>query len=153
MRQARFQRDEAIRESRRADAQVEFQNLLMSEVGDEPITMRQVLDTGRVLLERHSAGDPRFQTTMLLQLSNSYAELAETKIRGALLARAESLALAGRDAEQLPEIRCYMADNFRMEGRYEEALANARRNRLAAAACKGSGESRGVSQRSLSLSE
>jgi serine/threonine-protein kinase len=121
MREARFQRDEAIRESRRADAQVEFQNLLMSEVGDQPITMRQVLDTGRVLLERHSAGDPRFLTTMLLQLSTSYAELAETRVRGTLLARAESLALAGRDAERLSEIRCHMADNLRMEGRYEDA--------------------------------
>ena len=121
MREARFQRDAALRESRRADAQVEFQNLLLSEVGDRPITMRQVLDAGRELLEREHAGDPRFEGGILLQLAGSYAELGDTKARASLLARAEALALAGHGADRLPEIRCQQADNLRMEGSYAEA--------------------------------
>ena len=66
---ARRQRDAAVYERQRADAQLEFQTLLLSHVGDQPITLRQVLDSGRVLLERQYAGDPRLQITMLLQLA------------------------------------------------------------------------------------
>ena len=58
MREARLQRDAAIRERRRADAQIEFQNLLLSEIGDRPITMRQVLDAGRGLMEHTVGTDP-----------------------------------------------------------------------------------------------
>jgi tetratricopeptide (TPR) repeat protein len=121
MREARLQRDAAVRESRRADAQVEFQNVLLSEVGDRPITMREVLDAGRDVLERQSAGDARIRTALLLQLAASYGELHDSRMREALLVRAESLALAGGARDRLPEIGCQMADNLRLDGRYEEA--------------------------------
>jgi serine/threonine-protein kinase len=119
--EARVQRDRAVYQEQRADAQVEFQRLLLSEVGDRPITMREILDSGRSLLEREHAADPRFLGTILVQLATSYAELGVTEVRGELLARAESLALAGWGADRLASIRCEMADNLRMAGRYEEA--------------------------------
>ncbi len=121
LREARVQRDAALRESRRADAQVEFQNLLLSEVGDRPTTMRQVLDAGRGLLERQSVADPHSRLTTLLQLAGSYADLGDTRVMGTLLARAESLALAGPELGRLPQIRCMQADHLRMQGRYKEA--------------------------------
>ena len=121
MRVARFQRDAAVRESRRADAQVEFQNVLLSEVGDRPITMREVLDAGRDVLEGQSAGDVRIRTALLLQLAASYAALHDSRMRETLLVRAESLALAGGAGDRLPEIGCQLADNLRLDGRYEEA--------------------------------
>ena len=121
MRYARQQRDAALLESRRSAAQVELQDLLLSQVSEEPITMRQVLDSARVLLERSHASDSVLLARMLLQLAGNYALLSETEKRGALLARAESLALAGPAAETLPAIRCQMADNHRMLGKYEEA--------------------------------
>ncbi len=121
-REARQQRDLAIYQSKRADAEVEFQNLLMSEVGDQPMTMREILDRGRVLLERQFGGDPRFLGTLLLQLASRYAELGDPKTESLLLARAESLALAGHGSERLTEIRCSMAENRRTTGSYEEAM-------------------------------
>ena len=121
MREAQRQRDSALYESKRADAQVEFQSQLMSQIGDGPITMREILDRSRTALEREYTGEPRLLTPMLLELSARYAELGDSKIRGALLARADSLALATGDRGRLIEARCDMVDNLRTEGRYVDA--------------------------------
>ncbi|MEO7474308.1 MAG: serine/threonine-protein kinase, partial [Gemmatimonadales bacterium] len=121
MREAKRQRDVAVEERRRADAQIEFQGLLLSEVGDAPMTMRQLLDSGRVMLERHTAQDPRLRTSLLLQLAGSYAELGDVRTRAGLLVRAESLARAGRRTDQMAVARCQMADNLRMQGEYDDA--------------------------------
>ncbi|HEU4641939.1 MAG TPA: serine/threonine-protein kinase [Gemmatimonadaceae bacterium] len=121
MREARRQRDVALTASRQADAESEFQSLLMSQVGDRPITMREILDRGRATLERQYAGDPRILGTILLQLSSRYADMGDSEIRGGLLARAESLAVAAHDTVQLIEVRCNIVDDMRTEGRYVEA--------------------------------
>jgi tetratricopeptide (TPR) repeat protein len=121
MREAQRQRDAALYESQRADAQVEFQSQLMSQIGDRPITMHEILDRSRVALEREYSGDTRLLTPILLQLSARYAEQGDSRIRGALLARADSFATATGDRGQLIEARCDMADNLRTEGRYDEA--------------------------------
>ena len=121
MREARRQRDAALYETRRADAQIEFQSQLMSQIGDKPITMRDILDRSRVVLEREYSADPRLLTSILLQLSARYAELGDSRIRGTLLMRADSLALATGDRGHLIEARCDMVDNLRTEGRYDEA--------------------------------
>jgi len=121
MREARLQRDAALYEGRRSDAQIEFQSQLMSQIGDKPITMREILNRSRIALEREYGGDPRLLTPILLQLSARYAELGDSRIRGALLARADSLARVTGDRGQLIEARCDMVDNLRTEGRYDDA--------------------------------
>ena len=121
MREARRQRDAAVLERRRADAQVEFQGLLVSQVGEEPITMRQILDRARESIELEHAGDPRFLGAILLELSNRYSELGDTRFRARLLARAESLVSRGQGGVHLAAIRCQMADNLRTEGEYDSA--------------------------------
>ncbi|MEO8636012.1 MAG: serine/threonine-protein kinase [Gemmatimonadales bacterium] len=123
MREARRQRDVAQEEGERADAQVEFQSVLLSSVGDAPMTMRQILDAGRAVLEEQYADNPRTLSSVLVQLAQSYTELNDTKVSRSLLARAESLALAGYRATELPMIRCFQAENLRNEGRYDEAWA------------------------------
>jgi serine/threonine-protein kinase len=121
MRDAQRQRDAAVYATKRAQAQAEVQSLLMSQVGDKPITMREILDRGRMAVDREFASDPRLLATMLVQLSSQYADLGDDKVRGALLARAESLAVATHDTAQLVEIRCTMEDNLRTRGRYDDA--------------------------------
>ncbi len=121
MREARHQRDTAVRAARRADAQVEFQDLLLSEIGDQPLTMRQALDTARILLNQQAAGDPKLRTALLLQLVGNYEEVADTRVRDTLLAQAESLALAGGDTLQLAQVRCDRVALLRKQGRYPEA--------------------------------
>ncbi|HET7622147.1 MAG TPA: serine/threonine-protein kinase [Gemmatimonadaceae bacterium] len=121
MRVARSERDAAVFARKRANAQVEFQTLLMSQVGDGPITMREILERSRRALERQYGADPRFLASLLAQLSERYAELGDSKVRGSLLVRADSLAVASGDHDVLTQVRCYAADNLRTEGLYPEA--------------------------------
>jgi serine/threonine-protein kinase len=128
MREAQRQRDAAVRESERADGQVEFQAVLLSEIGDRPMTMREVLDAGRAVLERQGLNDPKLRATILLQLSGRYREIMALEVQDTLLARAESLALAIPDTSQLAQSRCDRADLLRHQGRNEAAWALFDRN-------------------------
>ena len=121
MREAQRQRDAALEAKRRANAQSDFQMLLMSQVGDKPLSMREILDRGRIVLERKYAADPRFLSLMLVQLSDNYGQLDDSRTRGALLARAESISVANGHVEQLANIRCHMADTQRTMGEYGAA--------------------------------
>jgi hypothetical protein len=79
MREARVQRDLALYQGRRAEAQSEFQSVLMSQLGDRPMTMREIVDRGREVVERQYHDDPRLLGPMLLQLSRRYAERDSTR--------------------------------------------------------------------------
>jgi len=121
-REARRQRDAALESRRRADAQAEFALLLMSQVPDRPIGLREILDRTRNAIEHQFSGDSLFLSSALLQLSAQYAEL-DVKVRGALLARAESIAVATHDTLRLAEVRCNQGDNLRLNGKRPEADA------------------------------
>lgn len=121
MREARVQRDAALYAGRRAEAQSEFQELLMSQVSDRPMTMREIVDQGRVIVERQYEAEPRLLGSMLLQLSRRYAELGDVPERKRLLQRAESLALAGGRGADLVEVRCEVVDHLRTQGEYDSA--------------------------------
>ncbi|HEX6807602.1 MAG TPA: serine/threonine-protein kinase [Gemmatimonadaceae bacterium] len=121
MREAERERDAALVATRRASAQAEFQSVLMSQVGDKPITMREILDRGRTAVEREYANEPRLLMPILLQLADHYADLSDTKIRGELITRAASLAAAIPDSAALLQARCDAVDNLRAEGKYDVA--------------------------------
>ena len=123
MRDAQRQRDAALDATRRANAQAEFQSVLVSQVGDKPITMKEILDRGRTAVEREYASQPRLLVPILLQLADQYGSLNDTKIRGGLIARAESLAAAIPDSAALLEARCDEVDNLREDGKYDVAHA------------------------------
>ena len=122
MREARRQRDVAVQQRQRADAQLAFESLLMSQVGDAPVTMRQMLDRAREVLEQQYAGDARLLPA-LLELAQGYINLGETKVEAEILQRAEPLAAASGVPGQLAEVRCHLADNLRNQGKYDEAEA------------------------------
>ena len=120
MRDARRQRDVAVRQRQRADAQLAFESLLMSQVGESPVTMRQILDRAREVLELQYAGDARLLPA-LLELAQGYSDLGELKSNEQVLQRAESLAVTEGAPIQLAEVRCRIADNLRNQGKYDEA--------------------------------
>ena len=119
MREARRQRDIAVQQRQRADMQLEFESLLMSQVSDAPVTMRQILDNARGVVERQYAGKPAILPA-LLQLAQGYSDLGDIKAQAAILVDAEKVASASGDAAQLAEVRCHMSDNQRNQGRYDE---------------------------------
>ena len=124
MQEARRQRDAAVRERLRADAQVDFQNFLLSNVGDRPMALREILDTARAMLVGQWTGDPRIHADLLLGLAGGYKEFGEVESRRTLVALAESLALASADSADLVTARCDEVDLLRQQGRYQEAWAN-----------------------------
>lgn len=123
MREAQRQRDAAVRERERADGQVEFQSVLLSEIGDKPMTMKEMLDSARAVLEGQAANDPKLRVMFLLQMSGRYRELLALNEQDALLTRAESLSVAIHDTAQLAQTRCERADWLRHKGQLDAARA------------------------------
>ena len=122
-REARRQRDAALLARERADAQAEFQALLMSQVGERATTMREILDRGRNVLENHYSGGPAAHGSLFLQLADRYAELGENGIRATMVARAESLAAVAGDPVLAAESSCARADVLRIDGERDAARA------------------------------
>jgi serine/threonine-protein kinase len=121
MLEARRQRDEAVFQAKRADAIRSFQGLLISQIGDQPLTMRQLLDKGRGILERRYQGDPRFTATILGQFADRYGELSDIPTALALLTRAESLAIASGDQELIRDVGCSLANQLNEAGQEDSA--------------------------------
>jgi tetratricopeptide (TPR) repeat protein len=121
-REAERQRDTALAERRRADIQVDFQNVLLSSVGDRAMTMREVLDSARSVLGERRWSDERTHAALLLQLAGNYRELGDTRVRPVLLARADSIAVEIGDRALLARARCDLADLLRKHGEYPEAV-------------------------------
>ncbi len=121
LRETTRQRDAAVEARTSADMQVEFQNLLLTEVGEGSITLRGLLEKGRAVLERQYGGDPRIRASLLAQLATSYSQLGDERTRATLLARAESLAVLGRAPAVHAAVRCQMADALRIDSKADAA--------------------------------
>jgi serine/threonine-protein kinase len=121
--EARKQRDEAVFQARRGKAQMEFQTLLLSSLGPKPLTAREILDRGRVLLEREWIGEPRFTSGITLNLASHYRQLGDNQKEAELLARAESLALHAGAADMLVPVRCAQVSNIHHRDSTARALA------------------------------
>jgi len=122
-RAARVQRDVARYQAERANAQVEFQKLLLSEVGDRPMTMGELLDRGRSLLLHQSGGDPRFLPSLLVDLSGLYGQIGDRRVRDTLLNTADSIARALGVPALMAQVQCDRVTQLRTQGKYSEALA------------------------------
>ncbi|MEP6730124.1 MAG: protein kinase [bacterium] len=121
MREAERQRDSAVNERRRGEALRDFENSMMSRLGARPITMRGLLDEGRTILEKEYDGDPAFLGVILVDMAQRYDEVGDSYVGQLLLARAESLAVAGQGNENLAEIRCQIAENLRGRNKLDDA--------------------------------
>jgi len=127
MLEARRQRDEAVFQAKRAEAIRSFQGLLISQIGEQPLTMRQLLDKGRGILERQYRGDPRFTATILGQFAERYGELSDRPTALALLTRAESLAVASGDRTLIRDLSCTIANQLVDSGEKDSARARVTR--------------------------
>ena len=104
--EARRQRDRAEFQARRATASSEFMRYLVTQIGNKPMTMREVLDRGRVALEQQYQNDPSFVARMLVQLSGPYIEAGDVKTASQMMARALELASTLDEPELLATTNC-----------------------------------------------
>ena len=107
--EARHQRDEAQFQAKRADAQLAFHNLVFSTVGDAPITMREILDRGKSLLEKEYGGEPRFNALITQSLAAQYGEIGANDAALSMLAQSDSLARLSGSASVLLQNLCQRA--------------------------------------------
>ncbi len=122
-REARLQRNAALIEQRRADAQLEFQHLLLSSVGDVSTSMRELVDRGQELLNREFAGDPGVAAAIAVDLSERYGDLADFQREAELLDRAEAYASKAGLRDVLLMARCTRAMNLKHRAMHNEAIA------------------------------
>ena len=104
--EARRQRDKAEFQARRATASSEFMRYLVTQIGNKPMTMREVLDRGRIALEQQYQSDPSFVARMLVQLSGPYIESGDVKTASQMMARALELASTLDEPELLATTNC-----------------------------------------------
>lgn len=108
-RRATRERDSAIRESQRADALIGFQRSLLSQIGDRPTTLRQIMDEGMALLEQRHSGDPLLELDVTMGFAGLYLDLGQPQLARTLLDRAESFATATGNQALLAGIQCRTA--------------------------------------------
>ncbi|HEX5438277.1 MAG TPA: protein kinase [Gemmatimonadaceae bacterium] len=135
MRAAQRQRDAAVFEQKRSDAVVEFQNLLLGDIGGATVTMRDILDRGTILLDRSYLKEPRVAANIAMTLGVQYGALGAYDRELTMLNRAESLAVAVGAADVLLTSRCRRAETLGELGMGRRALAvlDSIRPRLASA--------------------
>jgi eukaryotic-like serine/threonine-protein kinase len=129
--EARRQRDRAEFQAKRATASSEFMRYLVTQIGDKPMTMREVLDRGRIALEQQHQNDPAFVARMLVQLSGPYIEAGDVKTAGQMMARALEIALTLGDPDLLATTHCGRAYDLLEERDFDGArrhLAEGGRN-------------------------
>ena len=113
---ARAQRDEAVFQSRRAEAIGDFQTAIISQIGVTRRSLSELLDQNVALLGRRPPADPRLHTALLLQLADRYGDLERRIEQRALLATADSVARGSADVELQAALACAVA-NYHVDQR------------------------------------
>ena len=113
---ARAQRDEALFQSRRAEAIGDFQTAIMSQIGVTRRSLSELLGQNVALLARRPPADPRLHTALLLQLAERYVDLERRLEQRALLATADSIAGGTTDLELQAALACAVA-NYHVDQR------------------------------------
>jgi hypothetical protein len=105
-------RDRAVFQSERAETTRQFQTVLLSQIGTEPLDLRQLLDKGVQMFEAGRPPDPRITATLLMSFAERYAELKLHGVEGSLLWRADSAARASGDPITRRATTCALALHF-----------------------------------------
>jgi serine/threonine-protein kinase len=135
MNAARAQRDEALIQQRRAEAEASFVTLMLDSMGEpgKPLTMAGLLDSGLELLEREYANDPDFRVHTLINMSGRYMDAGLTDREAATLKKAEEIALQTQDPALIAEVKCDSVETRIAEGQLEEAARTLAEGRAALA--------------------
>jgi tetratricopeptide (TPR) repeat protein len=125
MLEARAQRDEALYQTRRAQAVNDFMNVMMADVGPDgrSLTPLELLDKGRTLLETQYGGDPAFVAGILVSIAGRYMDLGRIDKELETLEQAERIARSRHDNELLANVQCNTVDTEVRLGRRDRAVA------------------------------
>lgn len=132
---ARAQRDEALIQKRRAEAEASFVTLMLDSMGDsdKPLTLGGLLDKGLELLDREYAHDPAFRVHALINMSGRYMDAGLTDREASTLKKAEDVALQTKDPTLLAEVKCDSVETRISQGHLDEAARTLEDGRAALA--------------------
>jgi tetratricopeptide (TPR) repeat protein len=131
MREAQTQRDQSQAQAKRAEMQAEFVALMMSTVGQKPVTAEQLLDAGVRLLDQHYTGDRRFRVKSMLNLGARYGELGLEKKEFALFQGADGIARELNDPSLMARTQCALGQTEIDLGHMDQAVARVAAGQLA----------------------
>jgi eukaryotic-like serine/threonine-protein kinase len=124
MREARRQRDVALKEVKRAQAMSEIQNVLASDThGREgrPLSAAERIGLAEQLLSRRFLSEPWLASELLTHLSYRLYDMGEREAQRRMLARARSLAVAGHLPSQAAVAECERAGSFAYDDQFDSA--------------------------------
>ena len=113
--EARQQRDIALYQQQRIQANNEFYGLLMEEMGSKPFTSVELLDRGRELLQKQFGVEDAFMGPVLFEVSMRYGGLNERPKQLELLHQAEQVAREHEDDNLLATVLCKMHDSYALK--------------------------------------
>ena len=108
---ARYQRDQAWYQSRRAELSIDFMGQLLryGRGADATQVFHERLELGVELLSRQYPSDPRFAGRMLVDLAENYRADGEIARADALFAKAYEMGKESSDAELMVLAQCHRA--------------------------------------------
>jgi hypothetical protein len=136
MREARAQREEAVRGARRATAMTELQGLLAGDSRDPD--GRPLSPAGRIAIAEQVAmsrfrDEPWLVAGILADLSMRHYEAGDLQAERAMLGRVRTIALEAKLPDQLALVNCRRAISFWVEDLIDSARASAREAKAALA--------------------
>lgn len=121
-RQARNERDNALRQLANAEASNEFIGFLLQEGSDRPFTTSELLRRGEQLVEKQFADDPAQRARLRLMLADQYGRSTDQKKAVDLLRAAQADARDGPDLSLQITIDCQTAAQLGDNGAFDQAL-------------------------------
>jgi serine/threonine-protein kinase len=123
MLEAQHQRDVARSEAERAQAQAQFTDHVITQLGDEgrPISRELVLDRSVDYVDKQYANRPKLAIGFYILLSGRYMNLGATEKELAVLEKALALARQTGDAEQIARVQCNTVETELSAGRIAQA--------------------------------
>ncbi len=126
-REARRQRDDAVAQARMFQSISDFQSFTISQVGDQKITMRDILARGERLLRTYSA-PPEAIGGLLVQIAQRYHDLGEDSTALRVWRRADSIGVAtGADDAEVMFVGARLNAELQLPVRAESLLSRGRR--------------------------
>jgi eukaryotic-like serine/threonine-protein kinase len=133
------QRDRAQIEAKRAFAQLRFNTLMMSAIGEpsRPISAEQMLDHGVKLLETEYVNDPEFVVDELIHISGRYMDWGNRQREYEVLTQAEAIARRTANPLQLARVQCSTVETDIAFDRIDRAIERLAEGQTALAAAQG----------------
>jgi tetratricopeptide (TPR) repeat protein len=125
MQAARAQRDRALEEARRANAQADLTQYILDDKSSQlsPEAERQRLDRARRFLAARFRNDPLLAARLLIDVSGRYIDIGDFRTAAAVAVEAETIGHRFDDADILGQLACIRTEDLAIARDFTAARA------------------------------